>query len=803
MAGNYEMEFILSRYGRMQAKLNATFEVPKRTEIDVKLISRPQYVRADDTVRSQFMISNTGNDRESLTLYSRNCIVLGDNTIQLPPDSVMIVDVHLIPNKELMRIDDRAIDLSVAILGVDRVVSDQEIVRIYPVKTVKIDPYLRFPISFNSNYVYRTSNGESTLNTYQFQISGKGSLDTEKKHRLQFEYRGPGSIRVARVGNFAQKYVQYSSKRIDVFVGEKTFGLSNLTENFRFGTGLDVNAKLSPNLKIGSYYNKPLLQPEFNGQAAAYLEYQTTQKHKYRLNAIRSDMKNGEAISLASLQTTWTNGNDWSLNTEVSRSMSQVKDGGAYSYTGTVDIKRFKFASSGLYADPNFPGYFSNSAYLSVNMGYNLKKIGFQLGGNFNDENPNLDTVYSAAPYSIFLNGGLIGKFTKSWDLQLLALYREKVDRLNSKRFDYQERRIRFASTFRRGYWSTRFLGEAGVTTNLLVDNSSEQQAFGYDGQLHFTYHSSQKLSASIFGQFLSNTRFSKERFSYLLYGADLQYQLHSKLSIEMELQNNYLVEDLYNDRNLINFKTNYAFHRNHRISAHINYGILHQGPIRRDWYYAASYNFKLGIPLKKLMSLGSVEGQLLNEGVASVSKIVLMMDGQLVTTDNEGHFKFNNVKPGMHQVFIDKKTIGVRDMPNRQLPIEIEVFPDRVSKISFAMTRSSSLRGVVNMAKVHVVQSSKEKIVMPRVIVEVSNGVESKMSQANERGEFYFGSLRPGTWTVRLVPTYWKDKFTIKEGETTIVLQPEVEGEVSFLIEPKIREVKFLKQGTIKLGGK
>ena len=801
-AGNYDLTFSILKGTELQDKKSTNFNVPKRIELDVELISRPPYARANDTIQARFLVSNSGNDREVISMFSRNCLFPGEKVISIPPDSSVFVDVFMIPDVTLMRIDEKAIDLSCNIQSADKVVSDQEIIRIYPIKTKKLDPYLRYPISVNTNYIYRISNGETTLNTYQVQISGKGPLDVKKRHNLIFEYRGPGSVRITRIGNFAQKYAQYYNKRFDVFVGERTFGLSNLTENFRFGSGVQVNALLGKGFKIGTYYNRPLLQPEIDGQTAGYLQYETPKKHLYRINTIVNDLHNSSFITLTSFQSTWSNFNTWSFSTELSHSQANTGGGFAYSYSGSAEFKRLKLSSTGLYADNNFKGYYKNSTYLNLSAGYNLEKIGFQLGGNFNDENPNLDTVYSASPYSIFLNGGLIGRFTKNWNLQLLGLYRQKIDRLSTKRFDYQERRIRFASAYRYGFWTARILTEGGITRNLLVADTLNQNAFGFDAQIQWRYAPSVRFSIGGFGQFLSNTRYEQQRFRYFLYGGDIRYRIHRKVSLEAEFQNNYLVEDLYNDRNLLNFALDWQALDNHKLRAVANYGILHQQPIRRDWYMSASYAFKVGVPLKKMLSLGSVQGQIQNNGVDRVDKVVLILDGQLVTTDELGRFKFNNVRPGHHQIFIDKRSIGVRDMPDIKMPIEIDVLPEQTAKVSFGLTRSGSISGKVEMVKVRVIQSSKEKIVLPRVIVEVSNGDEKHLTQTNAEGEFLFGSLRPGTWHIRIIPTYWKDKFIIKIGEVDVVLAADGSEEVKLLIQPKVREIKFLDTKTIKIGG-
>ncbi len=807
-AGSYELEFHLDEADSTRHSVSCKFLIPRRTEISVKLISPPKYVRADDTIRAQFVIANLGNDDERVTIYSSHCRIGNDRSFVLKADSVRIVDAELIPDKHLDHVEDRAIGLSCTILSNNQMVSDQSVVRIYPVKVPKTDPYLRFPIAVNANYVLSKSNGVKTFETYQYQITGNGFLDAASKHHLVLEYRGPGSVRITRLGNFSQKYAQYYNPKISVFVGQKTFGLSRLTEFYRFGTGVDFRANIARGLQAGTYYNLPIFQPEIKRQLAGFLQYTSRKKNQFRINAIRQELRTGKFVDLTSLQSQFTSAKHWNLNTELALSagekeagMGETEIGSAFSYEGALNYGKFNFASNGLYAGKSFKGYYNNSIFLTANSSYNLKKVGFQVGGSYSDERPNLDTVYSTAPYAIFLNTALTGRFSRALNMQFMALYRQKIDRLNTKRFDYQEKRLRLTANFRRTIWSIRILSEAGYTTNLLVKELERQDAFGYDAQMQFNYHPKGKLKANVFGQFLSNTRFTNSASQYLFFGAMVNYEMHRKLKLELQFQNNYLIEELYNDRNILNFRLDYQVANNQNLSILTNYGILHQAPIRRDWYFQSSYTFKIGVPIKKLLSLGRVEGIVQNLGVESVHKIVLLLDGQFATTDAEGKFHFENVRPGEHELRIDGKTIGVRDIPITPMPLKLQVVADEETRVVIPMVRSASVKGRVDLKKADVIQSSKEVTALPRIIIEITNGVDRHLTQTDGNGNFVFGSLRPGVWSVQMVSDHWKDQFAIRKGQIDLELSPDSRTDVTFLIEPKVRQIKFLSPSVIKIG--
>jgi len=76
-------------------------------------------------------------------------------------------------------------------------------------------------------------------------------------------------------------------------------------------------------------------------------------------------------------------------------------------------------------------------------------------------------------------------------------------------------------------------------------------------------------------------------------------------------------------------------------------------------------------------------------------------------------------------------------------------------------------------------------------------------MTQSNRKGEFLFRNLRPGTWTVRIIPTYWKNKFKITKDSYVIELKSQKTEEVNFELVPKVRQIKFKNNKTIKVGGR
>lgn len=802
-AGNYNLKFALTLDGSIVANQELKIEVQKVTSIDITLISKPPYGRSGEEIPARFMVVNNGNDREELILESRNCIIQGPSILNLAPDTTVFVDVLLKTNPDLYRVDDRAIDLQGKITGYNIPVSDQDIIRIYPSKSVKRDPWFRYPITISSNYIGRQREFEDFQQTFQYVVSGNGYLDQDRDHHLQFLYTGPQQINIARIGNFSQRHLTYRYKTSQIFVGQKTFGLSGLSEGARFGSGVEFSQKIGQSFEGMVYYTKPQFFPELRQQVGVKTIHNYKNRIKNTLNFLSSDFVNLSDVQIVTLESAFTDNRTWNVRTEVAQSINESDLAGAYSLASDISLGGFRLAGSGLYASNDFKGYYNNSVYVNTGASYNFKKIGFQAGLNYNDANPSLDTVFSAAPYSLYYNAGIVGRFTKNTRVQLQGIHRRKIDRLNNKRFDYLENRLRLDFSYSLDKISLNFQTESGTTQNLLHPDPTNNTSFGYDAQLRLGYQPRSNLSMMVFSQYLNNIRYGEQQTGYLLYGVDVSWKYRSKLSLNLDFQNNFLIEDLYNDRNLLNLSTRYNINEKQSVSALVNYGILHQEPQQRDVYFSINYRLFVGIPLKKVLALGRVEGKLENKGVESVAKIVLLMDGQLTTTDEEGKFVFENVKPGTQTLIIDQRSIGVKDLTDVKMPIEVTVNPDLTTKVNIGMVKAAQVTGTVSVKKMkRMVQSSNEDFSLPRAIIEVSNGDEKYMTQTDGQGNYTFGSLRPGTWTVRIIPTYWKSKFKVTEESFQVELKSGKIESINFELVPKFRQIRFKSNKKIKVGG-
>jgi hypothetical protein len=100
---------------------------------------------------------------------------------------------------------------------------------------------------------------------------------------------------------------------------------------------------------------------------------------------------------------------------------------------------------------------------------------------------------------------------------------------------------------------------EVGETTNLLAENSQSTQAsFNFLNQFNVQLGPNFKVGG--LGQYLRTNRYDQQISSIFLYGLNLGYQWSNHLFATINYRNNFLLEQVNEDRSLLNSSLNIIF---------------------------------------------------------------------------------------------------------------------------------------------------------------------------------------------------------------------------------------------------
>ena len=228
--GNYQLKLFVvhTDNGDTLASHDFSIQVTEFENISMLLIQSPEFVYAGDTIKTKYLIQNLGNTTKKVFIETLNCDVVGSPEFEVEAGKSIQFDVQAETSADL--IDTKREYYTVrAILSGEVKKSIYRSVTVFPSKKGVKDLYFRFPVTANVTYV-ASNYGEQFQKGYQFQLEGQGPLDPQGKHQLQFMARGPNLSRLSYLGLYDQYFISYSNKNAELFVGEKAFSVTPLTE---------------------------------------------------------------------------------------------------------------------------------------------------------------------------------------------------------------------------------------------------------------------------------------------------------------------------------------------------------------------------------------------------------------------------------------------------------------------------------------------------------------------------------------------------------------------------------------------
>ena len=140
-------------------------------------------------------------------------------------------------------------------------------VDVIPRVTGKLNRYRRIPAEFEVVYGH-----EENEQNVSFQVAGGGLFGKEETHEVDFIFRRPMDTDNTLFG-FEEEYrISYWSGQKELHIGDQGYGLSPLTELYRFGRGVEVGAGWKDYLVNGYFMETHLEDPETKqvGTSATY-----------------------------------------------------------------------------------------------------------------------------------------------------------------------------------------------------------------------------------------------------------------------------------------------------------------------------------------------------------------------------------------------------------------------------------------------------------------------------------------------------------------------------------------------------
>lgn len=794
-AGDYDIDLEAFEAAQLQsfAKVSIPIRVRPSFEISIEKFNTPKFLLAGDSLTLRFVIQNKSNTDVSIVTKITNGKTTLENYYKIAKDSSLLTHTLVSTPKDLDYNTQLNISMNAYIDGkAETAVNTSYILNVIPSGDQKFDGYNRYPVKITG---IMASSNRTGINTYGFMydIQGRGHIDEAQKKRIDFHFRGPDRRGDPLLGLSDEYYMSYHSPKTDILVGDNNYGLSSLTESSRLGRGVRLQYKFNK-LSVGSFYHIPRYYPGIKNTYSVYSSYKLNDKIQFATGYLAKTDTLNQRADLLTLSgdvrlSSW-------IKTNFELAMGQRLSQTTKAMKGLLNINT-SFLNAHLnyiYADPNFPGYITNSLILSTGVSTYLgKKISLSLSYDQNSSNLALDTLYANAPQTQNLSLITLFRLKANNSIGLSAHSIEMIDRAENPLFNYKKHFVRASYNAKLKRFNMSLQGEYGKIQNALTPTGPTTTDF-YNENLNLQYAFNETFSIRGFVNYQGGKQYQVTGSNRFYYGGSLQLNL-KKTYVSFDYQSDYELKEYYRDRSLLSLQLHQELGSNHELDLSTNYNMAKNSLDRKELSIQLRYSYTLNVPLSKKKNVGSFTGKLINKGVEKVGGIIVSLDGQMTMTDKNGDFRFPMVKTGSYHLLLDETSFGISTITGTPGPYLVEIKSGKETKFEIELTKAANLQGSLLIQED---ASTTDKGFYPvkeeieKLIIEATNGEEMFRIFTASDGTFRFNDLRPGTWNVKVYPNGIPSGYKLEKDQFVLELSSGEVKHLDLIIHKKNRVIKI-----------
>ncbi|KQS94369.1 hypothetical protein [Chryseobacterium sp. Leaf394] len=761
----------------------------------------PEYVKAGETIKATVIAKNNGNMTEKLFLSTeKSSFIEGDSVIILHPGESRTIGLTQYTNPDVGTVAYQNIYLNATTENtpVEKTTAYNN-VKIIPVKPTDEDIYHRLPVVASVNYIGQSNRGDYR-DGFQGELSGIGSLSKDNSDVIQFHAITKNPVEFNAFTPYEEYFVNYKNKNFSAHLGDKGYSSSLLTEFARYGRGAELNYRFKK-ISVGGFYNHPRFFRDIKDEYNVYSTYHINNE---------SDVKAGYLYKIPRTQREGLNthlpyitGKTKILKLidaqgELAYSKNNFTDGFAYMAQLQGNFNKITAGLIYLKASSDFSGYFTNTNSMTANLQYRVLER-LTIVGNYKQDATNFkrDTLFGVAPYQKYLQAGLEFKYAQKGKLMLLGGFQRYQDRLEIRRFDYNESFIRASINQQIGIFNIGTEAQLGTTENYL--NGISGQSRLYSVNLGFEKF---KTSFSLYGSYAENSRYLNQNQKQIYYGARIISRFSSTDFLSIFYQNNYIPEDFFTDRNLFEAVYHQQIFRNHFIDLSGRYTLQRGQTGNRDFIVSLKYSVNINAPVKKIAEYVTLSGNISNLGIEKVEGIRLFMGNYISISDKDGNYIFKNVAPKDYTIEIDRSTLGLNNITDIRMPAEVNL-TDKENILNFGITNAALIQGDVilhqeekeNSVRFAQLSTAREKKKQESVIVEASQGDQIFRKIVSVNDKFDFTYLRPGDWTVKIYRDGMDKRYKIATDKFEFTLRSGEKKNIAVNITRQQKEIRYQQE--------
>ncbi len=821
----------------------------------------PEQVIAGEAFSFPVRLLNLGNTSLAVTMKARiskgGSVSLEPASFTLPPGESRLIQAGGYTDPGIHRLEKQSVRIDAVTDRIEegRPVSARLTVPMEVVPPVAGgDVYHRYPLEFSTNL-----GGDDDDHGLQFTLEGDGYLDENRKHRLAFSVRAPDREGKSVLSDREEYQGRYSNESFTVRGGDRSYGLSELTSQGRYGRGLgaQVHRPRSP-FQAGAYYVADRWSLQNRNDTGAYFSCSPFAWADMQLNLLRLDYDAWDVYPATTddlfsfegnflfrkkdrldMEVGYSRGDRYNMEMNRGGRTGQAQDI-AYrlNYYGSL-FENLRLSVSSRYSGPDFAGRYSDT--LRHGMGINFpwtRHLRFNFSFQRYGRNLDADPRRGSAPREDLYRGGAAVMLPKKWRFGLNYSFYDRSDDLPGTGRDLNEHMASVNLGRSSEPFSYRVQARRNWTRNVSIGTDCDY--WQYD--LSFTYRPGRSLYLSLTGGYSDDERDSEE--GYLLkQGRYLGGSARWQPSRDFSIYANYRKNDTdYPDEPLR--ERAQSDHYGAGLSWRLPNGHKFKMDARRTagWSgesynsYSAAYTIPLNVPLKRKKSVGSLTGRVYradepkNPGVAGA---VVYVDGTAARTDTTGRFQFLTLPPGDYKLRLDERSISLGLVVAGAKSTSVTVTGGKTVEKDIALANSGRLEGRIlitdppgngangngnanggaylagngngngNGKASGGGNNKHDKNGNGNILVELSRDGEIRRTISDKNGGFLFEQLVPGKWALKVYPHNLPEHHYLENGSQKLTVKPGKIQEATIRVLPRMRKIRFIDEGRIRVEAK
>jgi hypothetical protein len=704
---------------------------------------------------------------------------------------------------------------------------------IVPKMAAELDAYHRLPVRLEMKNISEGQNSGT-----QVEFSGSGTLDDLGSSAIDFLFRTSGTERTGIYAQPDEYRLDYTSLDCAMLIGDRTYGLSQLTDYYRYGRGAGLRIGSEDSWSLGAFALKSRWSTPENEERGIYVARSIDENVRMKANFLERNILAPSRISdrMQSIEASAKLLGSMNLASEFaacSSNRSGGSDGEAYRLSADGRIDEIYYSIGKIHADPDYFGYYRDCDYANASVLFPIcKTVRAELSGQTWKENLLQDESKSDAPQESFSRIGLQYDLDSKTSISLSRDTFHRKDMLPSPKFDYREESLRLGI----GRSSERFSLQAYVDYGRQKDILSGRTRRAEKYSLYWLLRPSTSECFTLYAQ-LGDDSIDEPRLlggsNTLGISASRQYRDNLRLSA------NYVLNGFDSDRQRVSHQLYVDATYGPKDGRHwsLNMRSFDKPGSSSQTEYMLSYITPWEMPVSRRKRIGTIAGRVFDlesPGSSGMPRVIVTVGGMSRATDDNGEFEFPYLSPGNYSVSVEQGTIGLGRVTGKKLPIMMEVKAGEVARIDVPVTRSADLFGKIavysyaaaaeptDIGAARLTAVASENMVLEGsgsrtpsarpssddvaaevagaagILIELASGDETIRKLTDGSGRFSMEGLRPGFWHLKVYENNLPDYHYLETKESDIVLQPGEQHDLVLKVLPHLRPVKIIEHAIL-----